>query len=163
MLKITLSLFSAFLMLAWYSPLQKEAELQKTQRNLYRADSLPNASSWPDELVLTPFTGPDLTPSPACMAVASTGEVFVGVDMIGSLGKDPGKGSIIKLVDSNNDGKVDKHTVFAMVDDPRGIIAMGDKVYVLHTIFSKESKLATGMDFTKPGNGPCYERNPYGN
>jgi len=146
MLKITLSLFSAFLMLAWYSPLQKKAEPQKTQTNSYRADSLPNASSWPDELVLTPFAGPDLTPSPACMAVASTGEVFVGVDMIGSLGKDPGKGSIIKLVDSNNDGKVDKHTVFAMVDDPRGIIAMGDKVYVLHTIFSKESKLATGMD-----------------
>ncbi|MBE9462343.1 c-type cytochrome [Dyadobacter subterraneus] len=144
MLKITLSLFSAFLMFAWYNPLHENDEPRKAPQT--RIDSLPNASSWPSELVLTNFTGPDLTPSPACLAVASTGEVFVGVDMIGSLGKDPGKGSIVKLVDSDNDGKVDKHTVFAMADDPRGIIAMGDKVYVLHTVFSKENGLATGMD-----------------
>ncbi|MCF0059290.1 c-type cytochrome [Dyadobacter sp. CY356] len=144
MLKITLSLFSAFLMFAWYNPLHENTEPRKTSQT--RIDSLPNASSWPSELVLTNFTGPDLTPSPACLAVASTGEVYVGVDMIGSLGKDPGKGSIVKLVDSDNDGKVDKHTIFAMADDPRGIIAMGDKVYVLHTVFSKENGLATGMD-----------------
>ncbi|GLU56595.1 hypothetical protein Dfri01_60560 [Dyadobacter frigoris] len=131
-------------MFAWYNPLHENSETRKTPQT--HADSLPNASSWPSELVLTNFTGPDLTPSPACLAVASTGEVFVGVDMIGSLGKDPGKGSIVKLVDSNNDGKVDKHTIFAMADDPRGIIAMGDKVYVLHTVFSKENGLATGMD-----------------
>jgi putative heme-binding domain-containing protein len=146
MLKITLSLFSAFLMLMWSDPQVEKSTKEKTDKGLYRIDSLPNASSWPDDLVITNFTGPELTPSPACMAVASTGEVFVGVDMIGSLGKDPGKGKIIKLVDSNNDGKVDKHTVFAMADDPRGIFALGDKVYVLHTIFSKESGLATGMD-----------------
>lgn len=131
-------------MFAWYNPLHENSETSKTAQT--RIDSLPNASSWPSELVLTNFTGPDLTPSPACLAVASTGEVFVGVDMIGSLGKDPGKGSIVKLVDSDNDGKVDKHTIFAMADDPRGIIAMGDKVYVLHTVFSKENGLATGMD-----------------
>lgn len=131
-------------MFAWYNPLHENSETSKTAQT--RIDSLPNASSWPSELVLTNFAGPDLTPSPACLAVASTGEVFVGVDMIGSLGKDPGKGSIVKLVDSDNDGKVDKHTIFAMADDPRGIIAMGDKVYVLHTVFSKENGLATGMD-----------------
>jgi putative heme-binding domain-containing protein len=103
------------------------------------------AAQNPPELKITPFTGPDITPSPACLAVAPTGEVYVGVDMIGSLGKDPGKGSIIKLVDSNNDGIPDKHTVFAMVDNPRGIIVKGDKVFVLHTTFSKETKKATGM------------------
>ncbi|HAK79543.1 MAG TPA: heme-binding protein, partial [Runella sp.] len=110
------------------------------------ADSLPNASSWPAELAISHFAGADLTPSPACLAVAPTGEVYVGVDMIGSLGKKPGNGRIVRLVDSNNDGKVDSHTVYAVVDNPRGIISMGDKVYVLHTVFSKETGIASGMD-----------------
>ena len=100
----------------------------------------------PVELVITPFAGPEVTPSPACLAVAATGEVFVGVDMIGSLGKDPGKGRILKLIDKDNDGKMDQHVEFAMVDNPRGIIAQGDKVFVLHTTFSKDSGKATGMD-----------------
>ena len=99
---------------------------------------------WPEGLTVTPFSGPDLTPSPACIATAPTGEVFVGVDMIGSLGKDPGKGRIIKLVDTDNDGKMDKHTDFADIDDPRGILVMGDKVYVLHTVFTNGK--ASGMN-----------------
>ena len=37
----------------------------------------------------------------ACLAVLPTGEVFVGVDMMGSLGKEPGYGSIVKLIDAN--------------------------------------------------------------
>ncbi|MFC3563235.1 DUF7133 domain-containing protein [Pedobacter jamesrossensis] len=98
------------------------------------------------ELTISTFSGPDVTPSPACLAVAPTGEVFVGVDMIGSLGKDPGKGRILKLIDENNDGKMDKHIEFAMVDNPRGIIVQENKVFVLHTTFSKQSGLATGMD-----------------
>lgn len=110
---------------------------------LVKADTLPNATTWPEELDVTPFAGPQLTPSPACLAVAATGEVYVGVDMIGSLGKDPGKGSIVRLVDADNDGKVDKHTTFAKVDDPRGIISMGDQLFVLHTTFADGK--ASGM------------------
>lgn len=111
----------------------------------------------PSELTITPFAGPDVTPSPACLAVAPTGEVFVGVDMIGSLGKDPNKGRILKLVDKDNDGKMDQHSEFAMVDNPRGIIAQGNQVFVLHTTFSKETGKATGMDLVvfedKDGDG----------
>ncbi|WP_026969028.1 DUF7133 domain-containing protein [Algoriphagus terrigena] len=97
------------------------------------------------ELLITNFAGPDLVPSPSCLAVAATGEVFVGVDMMGSLGKLPGRGSIVKLVDSDHDGVMDSHTEFTKVDNPRGIIAMGDQVFVLHTVFGADS-LATGMD-----------------
>ncbi|MGV3504779.1 MAG: DUF7133 domain-containing protein [Adhaeribacter sp.] len=100
----------------------------------------------PEGLTVTRFAGPELTPSPACLAVAPTGEVFVGVDMIGSLGKTPGKGSIIRLVDHNNDGQVDSHTRFAQVDNPRGLLPVGDKLYVLHTTFSPETGKASGMD-----------------
>lgn len=99
----------------------------------------------PAELTITRFSGPAITPSPACLAVAPTGEVFVGVDMIGSLGKDPGKGRILKLVDKDNDGKMDEHIEFATVDNPRGIIVMGNQVFVLHTTFSGETGKATGM------------------
>lgn len=100
----------------------------------------------PEEINLSTFAGPNVTPSPACLAVAPTGEVYVGVDMIGSLGKEAGKGRILKLIDKNNDGKMDEHLVFADVDNPRGITVQGNKVFVLHTTFSKDTKEATGMN-----------------
>ena len=110
------------------------------------ADSLAQAFNWPKDLKITGFAGPDLTPSPACMAVAATGEVFVGVDMMGSLGKDMGKGFIKRLVDCNNDGVMDSHTKFAEVDNPRGILPIGDQVFVLHTTFTEETGKADNMD-----------------
>jgi putative heme-binding domain-containing protein len=146
MSKITLGLVSAFLILVWNMWTDEGSQIPKTSKTLSRIDSLPNATSWPEQLNVTHFTGSDINPSPACIAVAATGEVYVGVDMIGSLGKDPGKGSIVRLTDENNDGKVDKHTTYAMVDNPRGIISNGDQLFVLHTTFSKETGKASGMD-----------------
>ncbi len=146
MFKITIGLFGSFLLLAGYNFQQNEQKVLSETLDVQAADTLRNATRWPDELSITPFTGPEITPSPACLAVAATGEVFVGVDKMGSLGKLPGKGSIVKLIDSDNDGKVDSHTEFAQVDNPRGIISLGDKVYVLHTTFSAETGKASGMD-----------------
>lgn len=97
------------------------------------------------ELIITNFAGPELVPSPSCLAVLPAGEVFVGVDMIGSLGKTPGKGSIVKLIDQDQDGTMDRYSVFALVDNPRGILPVGDQVFVLHTVFGADS-LAQGMD-----------------
>ncbi|PHN02493.1 DUF7133 domain-containing protein [Flavilitoribacter nigricans] len=97
-------------------------------------------------LVIENIAGPDIVPSPSCLAVSPTGEVFVGVDMIGSLGKEPGKGSIVKLVDSDNDGTYEQHTEFVKVDNPRGIMVVGDQVYVLHTVFSEATGEADRMD-----------------
>lgn len=143
MLKFTFTFFSAWLILL-FNTLQPR---QSTVNNRFsRVDSLPNASKWPAELTVTHFTGADLTPSPACLAVAPTGEVYVGVDMIGSLGKKPGQGRIVRLVDTNHDGKMDQHTTFAAVDNPRGILPHGDQLFVLHTVFSKETGIASGMD-----------------
>ncbi|WP_128546968.1 DUF7133 domain-containing protein [Larkinella soli] len=146
MSKFTLTLFPALLLLLWNTLRPARYETLNTHPVAPAADTLPNASRWPGELTVSNFTGPDLTPSPACLAVAPTGEVFVGVDMIGSLGKTPGKGSIVRLVDDNHDGKVDRHTTFAPVDNPRGILPVGDQVFVLHTTFSKETGKASGMD-----------------
>src|SRR3546814_8867305 len=66
-------------------PPWKSAERDST---LISIDSMGASLNWPADLEITGFAGPGLTPSPACLAVAPTGEVFVGVDMIGSLGKD---------------------------------------------------------------------------
>ncbi len=146
MLKFHFSLLFVLLLGVWNTTDQSSLNKSTGYPVRNRVDSLRNASNWPAEFSITNFASADLVPSPACLAVAPSGEVFVGVDMIGSLGKKPGKGRIIRLVDSNNDGKVDSHSEFAVVDNPRGVLPMGNQVFVLHTVFSKETGLATGMD-----------------
>jgi putative heme-binding domain-containing protein len=106
------------------------------------------ADSAPADLELKPFAGTDLTPSPACLCASATGEVYVGVDLNGSLGKGPGKGRIVRLVDANHDGTVDSHTEYAKIDNPRGLIATGTRLFVLHTAFGTDGK-ATGMDLVQ--------------
>lgn len=145
MSKVTLSLF-CFLIVIGCSKRQKHCEAIDSSEMLKVTDSLSLALNWPGDLKMTYFAGPDLTPSPACLAVAPTGEVFAGVDMMGSLGKDPDKGAIIRLVDCNHDGVADTHTRFAKVDNPRGILPVGDRLFVLHTTFSEETGKASGMD-----------------
>jgi len=142
MKKIISVLFTAIL-IAGCTDKQPPCEPQPRNPALASIDSMSAKLNWPADLNIMGFSGPDLTPSPACLAVAASGEVYVGVDMIGSLGKKPGQGRIVKLVDCNNDGIIDRHTEYAIVDDPRGIISIGDKLYVLHTVFT--DTIATGM------------------
>ena len=109
------------------------------------------------DLSSTRFASSDLTPSPTCLSAAADGRVFVGVDLLGSLGKGAGKGRIIRLSDSDLDGKADQHTLFAMIDNPRGLISCGDKVFVLHTIIPQSTGVLTGMNLSvledKDGDG----------
>lgn len=126
-------------------PKEEEIICEPATATLEPLDSMAIALEWPKDLTISPFTGPDITPSPACLAVSPQGDVFVGVDMMGSLGKEPGKGKIVKLVDCNQDGIVDSHTTFAEVDNPRGIIVLGDRLIVLHTVFGADS-IASGMN-----------------
>lgn len=144
MIKLSLSILYAFLIFWGFQVISPKTSSSK---NIILVDTLKNANAWPEkEISVSNFAGSDIAPSPACLAVAATGEVFVGIDKIGSLGKTPGLGYILKLEDQNQDGKVDKSTEFAKVDNPRGILSVGDKVYVLHTVFSKETGKASGMD-----------------
>lgn len=86
----------------------------------------------PAELESKLFADSKMTPCPAVIAASPYGEVYVGVDLQGSLGKKVDLGYIAKLIDTDNDGKADKRTVFAKMDNPRGIISIGNRLIVLH-------------------------------
>ncbi len=115
------------------------------------------ASANPADLGSTRFAGSDLTPSPTCLSAAADGRIFVGVDLLGSLGKGAGMGRIIRLTDTDLDGKADQHTLFAKVDNPRGLISCGDQVFVIHTLIPESTGVLTGMNLSvledKDGDG----------
>jgi putative heme-binding domain-containing protein len=90
------------------------------------------STSVPSELETQVFADSKMAPCPAVIAASPYGEVYVGVDMQGSLGKKLGLGYIAKLTDTNQDGKADKRTVYAKMDNPRGIISIGNRLIVLH-------------------------------
>ena len=84
---------------------------------------------------MTLFAAPPDVSYPTCVAAAPTGEVFVGIDEDGSLGKAPDKGRVVRCIDTNGTGKADKFNVFAKMDHPRGLVWDDGKLYVLHPPF----------------------------
>ncbi len=142
------SVYMLVAVIAFWSCADKARDCDPAPTYQYRAmtDSLAAGLKWPDNLDIRVFADAALVPSPACMAVSALGDVYVGVDKMGSLGKDMGYGAIVKLIDCNGDGILDTHTEFAKVDNPRGILAMGHKVFVLRTRFSPETEKAENMD-----------------
>jgi putative heme-binding domain-containing protein len=81
---------------------------------------------------VTRFAGPPEVNYPVCLAAAPTGEVFVGVDQDGSLGKRTGFGKIVRCLDVDGDGRADRFTEFAKVDHPRGLVYDNGSLWILH-------------------------------
>src|SRR3954470_18184985 len=88
----------------------------------------------PAEFDVTVFAMPPDVMYPTAVAAAPTGELYVAIDEMGSLGKETGRGRVVKCVDTDGDGKADKFTVFAKMDHPRGVYfdPTTDTLYVLH-------------------------------
>ena len=84
---------------------------------------------------LSLFAEPPLVNYPVCITAASTGELFVGIDEQGSLGKAKGRGRVVRCLDTDGDGKADKINTFAKMDHPRGLIYDNGKLWVLHPPF----------------------------
>ena len=95
----------------------------------------------PEELQWTLFSGrPTIPcPCPTTLSAHPDGSVFVGIDRNGSLGKGKGRGYILKFIDSDNDGVADSHTKFSPMESVRGLMAVGQKLYVLHSTW-KDAK-----------------------
>jgi putative membrane-bound dehydrogenase-like protein len=89
----------------------------------------------PDGFEVSLFGTPPDVNYPVCLAAAATGEVFVGVDEQGSLGKEPGRGKVLRCIDTDGDGQADRINVFAKMDHPRGLFYDNGSLWVLHPPF----------------------------
>ena len=81
---------------------------------------------------VTLFAGPPLAMYPTCVNESPDGAVFVCVDPNLSLSTLKGVGRVMRLVDTDNDGRADTYTTFAEMDSPRGVVSDGKTVYVMH-------------------------------
>ena len=86
----------------------------------------------PDGFNLTVFAQPPLVNYPVCLTAASTGELFIGIDEQGSLGKEKGRGRVVRCLDTDGDGRADEVNTFAKMDHPRGLIYDNGQLWVLH-------------------------------
>jgi putative membrane-bound dehydrogenase-like protein len=81
---------------------------------------------------VTLYAAPPKVGYPVALSASPSGELFVAVDEQGSLGRNKGGGKVLRCVDTDGDGKVDRVNVFATMEHPRGVIADGATVWVLH-------------------------------
>ncbi|MFY9256079.1 MAG: discoidin domain-containing protein [Fuerstiella sp.] len=89
----------------------------------------------PDGFDVRMFASPPEVNYPVCLTAAATGEVFVGVDEQGSLGKEPGRGKVLRCIDTDGDGQADQINEFAKMDHPRGLFYDNGSLWVLHPPF----------------------------
>jgi putative membrane-bound dehydrogenase-like protein len=79
------------------------------------------------------FAAPPIANYPVYVAAAPNGDLYVSSDGNGSLGRKPGRGRILRLRDTNGDGRADEVTEFVKnVDSPRGLVWDNDRLYLLH-------------------------------
>ena len=86
----------------------------------------------PPEFDVTLFATPAEANYPASVAAAPDGTLYVASDANSSLGTDLGRGRIIRLRDTDGDGRADEVKPFAKMDSPRGLVWDIDRLYVMH-------------------------------
>jgi putative heme-binding domain-containing protein len=70
---------------------------------------------------------------PVYVAASPAGDLYVSSDGCGSLGRDKDRGRVLRLRDTDDDGRADEVTEFIpSIDSPRGLIWDEDRLYVLH-------------------------------
>ncbi len=122
----------------WGSIWELEAtagELPELAETITSAGGLPALVSdvqAPPGFNVTLFGTPPDVNYPVCLTAAATGEVFVGVDEQGSLGKEAGRGKVLRCIDTDGDGVADQINEFAKMDHPRGLIYDDGSLWVLH-------------------------------
>jgi putative membrane-bound dehydrogenase-like protein len=79
------------------------------------------------------YAAPPMVNYPVYVAAAPNGDLYVSSDGNGSLGRNPQRGRILRLRDTDHDGRADEVKVFAKdVDSPRGLVWDHDRLYLLH-------------------------------
>jgi len=87
----------------------------------------------PPEFDVTLFAAPPMANYPVYVTAAPDGTLYVSSDKNGSIDREPNRGSIIRLRDTDGDGKADERKVFVPnVDSPRGAVWDHDRLYLVH-------------------------------
>lgn len=86
----------------------------------------------PEGFQATVFAAPPAVNYPVFVAAAPDGTLYVSSDGNGSLGRDPERGRVIRLRDTNGDGRADETKIFCKVDAPRGLVWDHDRLYLVH-------------------------------
>ena len=63
-----------------------------------------NGVKAPEGFEVNLFAAPPKVNYPVCLTAAPTGEVFIGIDEQGSLGKEKGRGRVVRCIDTDGDG-----------------------------------------------------------
>ncbi|MEJ6579836.1 MAG: hypothetical protein QNL33_09560 [Akkermansiaceae bacterium] len=89
--------------------------------------------SVPEGFDLTLFAAPPSFNYPVFVAAAPNGDLYVSCDGNGAQGTAPKRGRIVRLRDTDGDGRADETKVFAKeLDAPRGLLWDHDRLYVVH-------------------------------
>lgn len=87
----------------------------------------------PDGFEKTLFAPWQTANYPVYVAASPGGDLYVSSDGNGSLGRQPGRGRVLRLRDNDHDGRADEVTEFVRdIDSPRGLIWDHDRLYLLH-------------------------------
>ena len=87
----------------------------------------------PEGFDVTLFSNWQAANYPVYVAAAPNGDLYVSSDGNGSLGREPGRGRVLRLRDKDGDGRADEVKEFVKnVDSPRGLIWDHDRLYLLH-------------------------------
>lgn len=87
----------------------------------------------PDGFDVTLFANWQSANYPVYVAASPGGDLYVSSDGNGSLGRDPKRGRVLRLRDTDRDGRADEVTEFIPdIDSPRGLIWDHDRLYLLH-------------------------------
>jgi putative membrane-bound dehydrogenase-like protein len=81
----------------------------------------------------TLFSAPPQSNYPVFVSAAPDGTLYVSSDGNGSLDRKPNRGRILRLRDTDGDGRADEMKEFVSnVDSPRGLVVDGNIVYCVH-------------------------------
>ena len=87
----------------------------------------------PEGFDVTLFANSKAANYPVFISAAPDGALYVSSDGNGSLGRNPHRGRIVRLRDTDGDGRADEAKEFVKdVDSPRGLVWDRDRLYLIH-------------------------------